>query len=148
MQQTEKLKLNLIEGGDTVSPEPINENMELLEAAVTAAADMAAQVGSGGKTCRIAWGSYAGTGKYGADNPNRLTFDFCPVLVMIRAVGPKYTATFVRDCSGGSNAWDSGVAVQVTWSDNGVSWYSATTPEYQSNASGYTWHYVALGYSN
>ena len=42
MQQTEKYQFNLIETSDTFSPDPLNENMEKLEAAldaVTAHAD-------------------------------------------------------------------------------------------------------------
>ena len=38
MQQTEKYKLNLIEKTDTFSPDPLNENMEKVEAAITAEA--------------------------------------------------------------------------------------------------------------
>lgn len=36
MQQTEHLKLNLIETGDPLSPAPLNENAEKIEAALTA----------------------------------------------------------------------------------------------------------------
>lgn len=35
MQQTENLKLNLIETGDPISPVPLNENMDKIEAALT-----------------------------------------------------------------------------------------------------------------
>ena len=37
MQQTEKLKLNLIETGDPLSPAPLNENAQKLETALAAA---------------------------------------------------------------------------------------------------------------
>ena len=36
MQQTEKYKLNLIEKTDTFSPDPLNENMEKVEGALSA----------------------------------------------------------------------------------------------------------------
>ena len=36
MQQTENLKLNLIETGDPISPAPLNENAQKLEAALAA----------------------------------------------------------------------------------------------------------------
>ena len=36
MQQTQNLKLNLIETDDSLSPAPLNENMDKLEAAITA----------------------------------------------------------------------------------------------------------------
>ncbi len=38
MQQTETLKLNLIETGDPISPAPINENADKIEAAIQAEA--------------------------------------------------------------------------------------------------------------
>ena len=38
MQQTENLKLNLIETGDPISPAPINENAQKIEAALTSEA--------------------------------------------------------------------------------------------------------------
>lgn len=42
MQQTEKYQLNLIEKTDTFSPDPLNENMEKVEAALETKADFAA----------------------------------------------------------------------------------------------------------
>ena len=43
MQHTKTYDLNLIETSDTFSPAPLNENMEKLEAAITAGADAEAQ---------------------------------------------------------------------------------------------------------
>lgn len=152
MQQTEYLKLNLIEGSDSVDWAPLNENAKLLEAEAAALGTelkaLTTALGSGGKTCRIAVGSYTGTGVSGADNPNTLTFDFCPALVILRTPGVYYNGVFIRGSSLGTNCWNQYDQVNLTWGDDYVSWYSTVGPEVQNNASGYTFYYVAIGYSN
>ena len=40
-------------------------------------------LGTGGKNCRVAWGSYTGTGVYGASHPNSIACDFTPVLLAV-----------------------------------------------------------------
>ena len=77
MQQTSKYQFNLVEGSDDFSPAPLNQNAQKTEAALVAMeesltgqieemegslASLAANVGTAGKTARIAWGSYTGTG--------------------------------------------------------------------------------------
>ena len=152
MQQTENLKLNIIEGGDAVSPEPINENMALLEAAIeekgSAIEAVAASLGSGGKTCRIAWGSYVGTDTYGPSGPCSLTFDFRPMVVMVRVNQFRNHSTFIRAATSGETTYASGSALVASWGDHSVQWYSTESAIIQNNFQGYTYHYVALGYAD
>ena len=105
---------------------------------------------------KIATGSYTGMGTYGSSNPNSLTFDFEPKLVVVGtlipgkyssgewrsgflwAYGQTYTATCVKDYS------------SVTFSQSGKTlnwWVSANTlnAENQQNSSGQTYNYVAIG---
>ncbi len=106
--------------------------------------------------CRIATGSYTGTGTYGSDSPNRLTFPFVPLLVIIvsgegpsvilTSSSPKAMAYFGKNYA----RW------YLTWSGTGVSWYVYTASfsngssytlkgECQFNESGVVYQYIALG---
>ena len=154
MQQTEVLKLNLIEGSDTVSPEPINENFRAVEEETQAIREevktVAASLGTGGKTCRIAWGSYTGNGTSGSSDPITISVDFYPMVVITGCENSAYTTawptTFIRGVNAGHR--DSGDSyITVTWGENKVSWYAAQDYA-QNNSNGYEYFYVVLGYSN
>ena len=153
MQQTEKYKLNLIESSDPFLPDGLNantrkveevlsENLGTMQGAVDtldqrlAAAEK--NLGTGGKNCRIVWGSYVGTGTYGKNAPNQLTLDFYPVLMFSGSV------LFMRgrETASGSN----GSVNVMTWSDNGISWYSSSSASAQFNTANFTFFYVVIGY--
>ena len=108
---------------------------------------------------KIATGSYVGTGTYGAGNPNTLTFDFAPKLVLSnmplspQANGgwgygniiwcPGITGYLVRN--GGYNG---NIAISVD--GNTISWYGYNArnndgPDIQGNNSGGTYYYIAIG---
>lgn len=114
---------------------------------------------------KIATGSYTGTGTYGADNKNTLTFGFVPKLVVV--CGAEVDAwsnanpiqcTFVNPhtvagsliSSGGNNANTAQTSVlAVTFSGQTISWYnnesSVSTAKKQLNVSGVTYNYIAIG---
>ena len=104
---------------------------------------------------KIEVGSYVGTGTYGSSNPNSLTFEFEPRLVVI--VGAMYsdgtyvyTLTLVNPLTVASAHVGSGnkTGCLVTWSGKSVSWYnngSSGQDGNQLNYSGKTYCYVALG---
>ena len=166
MQQTSQYQLNLIEGSDDFLPDPINENMEKLEEVVagqaqsltqglaqmtSGVAQMLAMVGSGGQNARIAWGSYTGTGTYGQNRPNSLSFDFYPLVVIcgsnMNTTTEFWPTVMIRGC--GKSHGDYGYEeMVVTWSDRGVSWYSTGHQLNQNNGSGYTYYYVVIGYDD
>ena len=97
---------------------------------------------------KITTGSYTGTGTYGSSNPNSLTFDFEPKLLIVNNAGDlefyysnslcyiKGTNTF-----GGQNG---NVVKHLSANGNTVSWYSLYYNE-QLNASGKVYYYIAIG---
>lgn len=162
MQQTNQYQYNLIEPGDTFSPAPLNENAEIMEAAlreqaqaIQENADEMEQVKSAMVNC--AAGSYTGTGSYGSGGRNTLAFEFVPKLVLV--MGGGYFSLFIQ---GGTQAMGSQSAVgayhvlqRVSWSENTLSWHIdkmySSSGEYsgsaasQMNTSGTTYYYLAIG---
>ena len=105
-----------------------------------------------GKVCRVAWGSYTGTGTYGKDHPTTLSCDFTPVMLAVynrdsNNITPVFAfremTEFSYSSSGGINA--------ITWGERGVSWYvtsgNTMSTNYQMNASGKAYHYLIIGYA-
>lgn len=105
-----------------------------------------------GKVCRVAWGSYTGTGTYGKDHPTTLSCDFTPVMLAVynrdsNNITPVFAfremTEFGYSSSGGINA--------ITWGERGVSWYvtsgNTMSTNYQMNASGKAYHYLIIGYA-
>lgn len=102
---------------------------------------------------KIATGSYTGTGTYGASNPNSLTFDFVPkVILFFSSASVIYaginnyplillwgTTTQFGTTSSGTDKYSI-----VTYSGNTMSWYSLGTAG-QFNVSGTTYKWVAIG---
>lgn len=158
MKQTDQYQFNLVEAGDTFSPDPLNENMEKVEAAFTGTKTMVAQlaaeimtaVGRGGHTARISFGSYVGTGSHGAGSPNFLTFDFKPLLVCAGSTASPQAHLFFYAKSScepiGGLTHTSFPTTSVTWGDDGISWYHSGGALYQLNEEDTTYHWVAVGY--
>lgn len=112
---------------------------------------------------KIATGTYVGTGMAGPSNPNTLTFDFSPKLVVVQSdnysnmnfVSSGMRANWVLLLNGvnevrvafsHSNVSSSPLA--VNWSGNTVSWYHDETNPYdnsQLNSAGQTYRYFAIG---
>ena len=107
------------------------------------------------KLCRIKYGSYTGNGKSGKANPNTLSCDFYPVLLIISRIDEHSNITRAVAIRGVSK-FGSGAGNRLninTWSERGVSWYSETeTDTYynaydvQLNTSGIVYQYLMLGY--
>ena len=150
MQQTSKYQFKLIDGTDSFSPGPLNDNMEKVEEQFEAVEEEFSEVmtnlGSGGNTARIIYGSYVGTGTYGAGNPNTLTFGFRPLLIILG--DPEYSQYSTVVCMRGRVTQpgpNSGYRINFTWGDNSVSWYNTVSAQQQANSDGITYHYVAIG---
>ena len=95
---------------------------------------------------RIEFGSYVGTGTYGENSPNTLTFDFEPKLVIVPS---SYSVTMMRAYTQ-ATAQGSGVSMteRLTWGENSVSWYGwgpISNAEQQQNWAGSTYYYMAIG---
>ena len=107
------------------------------------------------KLCRIKYGSYTGNGKSGKANPNTLSCDFYPVLLIISRID-EYSNITRAVAIRGVSKFSSGAGNRQninTWSERSVSWYSETeTDTYynaydvQLNTSGIVYQYLMLGY--
>lgn len=107
------------------------------------------------KLCRIKYGSYTGNGKSGKADPNTLSCDFYPVLLIISRID-EYSNITRAVAIRGVSKFSSGAGNRLninTWSERGVSWYSETeTDTYynaydvQLNTSGIVYQYLMLGY--
>ena len=167
MQQTTKYQFNLVDATDDFSPTPLNQNAQktedLIEGVEEDLAALETQIsgqldeleealGSGGHTCRIAWGSYTGTGSAGSGSPNTLTFDFRPMVILFatEASFHCWPGIFYNGIEvGKSCVINDSFFIYVTWQGHSVSWYSRdNNEEFQMNASNRTYFYVALGYDD
>ena len=166
MKKTDNYSLPQWEKQDFIKMEDFNDAFGKTDAALKANADATAtglnaeavaalskNLGAAGHNCRIAWGSYTGTGATGAANPNTLQFDFYPVLVLVAPVKPdgytKNPMVLTRGRSvaatypDGASKWE----LTVLWADSSVSWYSSENDTgYQHNRSGSAYLYAMLGY--
>ena len=103
--------------------------------------------------CKIIPGSYVGTGTYGKDNENSLTFDSPPKMLIIASpmrISSFNTYDLLLYISGFhglapstfTNRTEGFYRVAISGSDNTVSWYSTESAEYQLNKSGVTYNYI------
>ena len=103
-------------------------------------------VGGNSVGIQIATGSYVGTGTYGANNPNTLTFEFEPKLVLCANNLLDYAGTnqfgFMWFGQDGGQAQGSKI---FSLSGNTLSWYHNKSASNQANQSGATFKYVAIG---
>lgn len=119
---------------------------------------------------RIATGSYTGTGTYGANNPNRLTFDFAPKVVLLLGVtgsdGTSWSSRLgktdygsntimvldamtteykQRDGFINSNKADYNNYGRKSADGKTVEWYSTISTDTQCNTSGVKFYHLAVG---
>lgn len=103
-------------------------------------------LGKLGDKARVQVLSYVGTGTYGSSNPNSLTFDFVPKLIMVR--DNEAGIRFLEAIYGMKFAvvkYSSGDSVSMIWNKKTVSWYSDSDPYYQMNSNGAKYYAVAIG---
>lgn len=156
MNKTANFQLTQWEKTDRIMMEDFNRDNAAIDAALKANADGVAAAAAALENCgncRIVYGTYTGNGKYGSDNPNTLTFNGKPVLVLIRERirtinnNRDFGLRLIRD-----SQWvfgmDSNTYYQqaVTWGAQSVSWYALNPAdgESQFNKSGNVYCYVAL----
>lgn len=98
---------------------------------------------------QIATGSYVGTGTYGSANPNTLTFEFEPKLVIVRSSGTGFPFGFsaVSDSTviHPDGTQNTSYNISAEWSGKAVTWYSTYDSYAQYNASGTEYYYIAIG---
>lgn len=109
------------------------------------------QLGGG---VQIVTGSYVGTGTYGTNNRNSLTFSFVPKMVWLDILTvsgfnsvPQYYILF-QGCTEGFS-FGHNDHLTVAWSGRTVTWYfgksDSSGAKYQFNTKGQTYHYMAIG---
>ena len=173
MKKTDNYSLPQWEKQDFIKMEDFNDAFGKTDAALKANADATAtglnaeiaargeavaalskNLGAAGHNCRVKWGTYTGTGVFGADNPTSLHCDFTPVLVIIGSPASNYGSVippmilfrpfaempFKRD---GSTKVE---YVYVSWNDTSVLWYTTTDVVEQFNVAKRVYSYVIFGY--
>ena len=157
--KTANLQLNQWVGTDPVLMSDFNADNQKIDTAIQTIGDtLTSELGAlKSGLLKMATGSYKGTNKSGQANPNTLSFDFAPQLVIV-----SYTvnvAIFTRGCNkasvfyavnptlGGAmpNGW---YIPNVSWGENSLSWYTSegSTPlESQLNHGAYTYNHIAFG---
>lgn len=115
---------------------------------------------------KIATGSYVGTGVYGKNNPNTLTFDFEPKILFIQTSelmestsNDTYNIYFIYGAprrinyvsSVSSPDEDHSSKIYTMWNVNNVSWYAVggnnvmVSAKSQLNEQNITYYYIAIG---
>ena len=172
MDHTQNYQLSRWAKDDRIMMEDFNADNEKIDAALKANADavsalevgkvdtatfadlqaavsgLAANLGVHGYNCRIATGSYVGTGGYGESNAVSLSFDFVPMLIYISSDTAYYqpgNSFLIRPLTKAHG--QNGDVMTLAWAERGVTWYTTeTTSVSQNNKSGQTYYYFALGY--
>mgnify|MGYP004622760533 CR=1 FL=1 len=94
---------------------------------------------------KIATGSYTGTGTYGSSNPNSLTFEFEPKIVIITCASSGPIICFLCSQTQENYVYNGGnLKATASWNGMTVNWYG-TSQAAQSNVSGYTYNFIAIG---
>ena len=101
---------------------------------------------------KIAIGSYVGTGTYGENARNSLTFNFEPKIVLISCASENRIGLLdVVVCMRGAgfaytHRNNTNYYIRLVWSGNTLSWYDGgSSAIYQLNESNVAYNYVALG---
>ena len=135
MTKTTNYQLNQWAKSDRIMMDDFNADNAKIDAALAAAGN-----------CHIVTGSYVGTGTWGSDHPNTLTFGFSPKVVII--MGQKAYSNAITLIAPAQTAYLSmdSRSVQVTWNETGVSWYQTNNgADYQLNTQNVIYNYIALG---
>ena len=151
MNKTANFQLTQWEKTDRILMEEFNSDNEKIDTALKANADGVAALQTALASCgncKIVYGTYTGNGKSGSANPNKLTFDGKPVLVIVQAQSNTTNYDFhlrlVRGC--GWAVGDRGnysYTNSVAWGENFVSWTNDDA-ETQFNLQGSVYSYIAL----
>ncbi|MFR0770564.1 MAG: hypothetical protein ACLSHO_14085 [Dysosmobacter sp.] len=87
MNKTANFQLTQWEKTDRIMMEDFNRDNAAIDAALKSNADGVAALQTALASCgncKIVYGTYTGTGKYGRENPNKLTFNGDPLFVIIK----------------------------------------------------------------
>ena len=164
MNRTSSYNLCQWEETDRVRRTDFNEDNVKIDQALGALRDGKAEASAleglaltvaGKGNCRVAAGSYTGSGTYGVNSPNRLTFPFKPLAVFLSS--GKNTCLLVA----GENDHQQSLGMleaiwKLSWTGNTLSWYVSDVSYFggsnaimddstQFNESGRLYHYAVIG---
>ena len=146
MKQTQNYHLNQWDKTDRIQMEDFNSDNEKTDAALkTLAGQLAANreetnaaLATKGN-CRIEVRTYVGTGTYGSNKPNSMTFAEKPLLMIL--MGNTLHVVFHGNTNGTIIVDNS--SIYLSWSGNTISWYSSSAGS-QLNSSGSTYTMFAF----
>lgn len=90
-------------------------------------------------------GAYTGSGTYGSGNPNSLTLEFEPKMVIVQGTSGRMAVMIKPSGVGISIGASDSTTMNVTWDGESVSWYNAVNAANQMNTSNETYSYTAFG---
>ncbi len=90
-------------------------------------------------------GAYTGSGTYGSGNPNSLTLEFEPKMVIVQGTSGRMAVMIKPSGVGISIGANDSTTMNVTWDGDSVSWYNAINAANQMNTSNETYSYTAFG---
>ena len=151
MNKTANFQLTQWEKTDRIMMEDFNRDNAAIDAALKSNADGVAALQTALASCgncKIVYGTYTGNGKSGSANPNKLTFDGKPVLVIVQAQSNTTDFDFhlrmIRGCNwavGDRNNYS--YTNSVAWGENFVLWTNDNA-ETQFNLQGSVYSDIAL----
>ncbi len=145
MTKTTNYQLNQWAKSDRLMMDDFNADNQKIDAAIKTAAQ---------GNCRVAVGSYVGTGAYGEANPNSITCPFRPLFIILDTQslrGSSYGQQHTIFYYGMENALGCETSSQLvlSWDGNTVTWYltgnNSEPAKRQFNTSGKTYHYIVVG---
>ena len=93
--------------------------------------------------CRIAMGTYVGTGTYGPAAPNKLEFQFQPLAV---AISGEANGGYLWLYGNNYERVDDSNVNTLAWSETSLTWYSGNpSAATQLNREGKIYRYIAFG---
>ena len=151
MNKTANFQLTQWEKTDRIMMEDFNRDNAAIDTALKSSADGVAALQTALASCgncKIVYGTYTGTGKYGKDSPNKLTFDGKPVLVIVQAQSNTTNYDFhlrmIRGCNWAvGDRGNYSYTNSVAWGENFVSWTNDDA-ETQFNLQNSVYSYIAL----
>ena len=103
-------------------------------------------LGKLGDKVRVQVVSYVGTGTYGDSNPNSLTFDFVPKIVIVQQQDNTTKHFFaIYGTKSASTDYHYGYSVDVQWMGKTLQWHSYNSYTEQLNEGGITYLSIAIG---
>ena len=151
MENTSNYGLKRWDPEDRILHTEFNDNWDKIDTALKGNADGVAALQTALASCgncKIVYGTYTGNGKYGRENPNKLTFNGDPLFVIIKGSSGSSPTFGIQAMRGWdiayTDATDFSTICYLTWGEHSLSWYNSQSSTDQFNESGSVYPYIAL----